>query len=597
MWNRVHGAVADLEWDRGLAASDLMGEWASTVATLVAVRRTLAAQMDSTDPIALTAVAARGALRVGVGADPIAATSMAVIRAALQQVRPADAAAASGEHPDDAAVLNFVAYTVTHWTRVRAGDHPARDWLLAVETALDAAVHHPAGRTATAIALADWQRALVDTQHSPDPIHRRGAVRGHLMILSGAHQAVEEATHRGHLPASYGDALVASIRALGAAYQSGPVATPRSAAPTAASEHLMLRLGTVARALTGRHGPGEGLADRIDGLLRSTMANAGVVAALDDTPRSRRAADQLQHLCLQYLAEPALLNRAPTPTSTPPAARAVETRPTAPPVRPSPIESTIRPGTVLDAVTVTELCRVRDLGKLAAAADPANPPAALVGIDPRGWPQHVAAGRQAVADLAASAIPMAYARARGSFNLDDTRGELLLALMRAAHAYQPTRGAPWSAYAWRVLDNQRLRGVDATGSPNTRQPLPIHLGAVDLPSRTPGPEDTVLGGRLGVDAIHDLIDALPLDLRRPLEGRLSGQSWDAVATSLGMSTTTARRRVDMARELLQHQLGSDGPHTPTPAVKPRWMTSGPLPAEQPGETPAGQPGRHHQISR
>lgn len=52
------------------------------------------------------------------------------------------------------------------------------------------------------------------------------------------------------------------------------------------------------------------------------------------------------------------------------------------------------------------LCHARDIGAAAATGDPVNPPEILRGVEPSGWPQLVAEGRQAMTDLVGSVIPM-----------------------------------------------------------------------------------------------------------------------------------------------------------------------------------------------
>jgi len=429
MWNDVRRALNDLVWDDTTPTGDLLQEWTGTVSTLMTVRQALQPPLSSTDPFTDLAITTRGANRAALEGPPIPSPELAGLRAALAGVL---------DGHDDAQhrqLLTHTAYRLAHWTRVRAGDHPAAVWLQAAEHALDAALHAPAVPTATTAALGRWRAALADVQRDPDP-HRRGVVRAHHAMLVAAHHDVGAAHASGLLPPDYAGDLQAGIRRLSKAYQgmeSRLQHIPVDVSP--ASQALMRRLAAARSQVVARPS-GETLTGRVDALLRSDLAHAGIAAALAGAPEARRAAEHLQSLTLAYLNHPALLTARGRPqergTVTPPDNQ-VHTLPGQQAATRSPTH-TITPGTVLDHADVIELCRRRDLGQAASAADQTNPPPALKGIDPEIWPRLVDAGRQSVADLVASVIPM---------------------------------GSPWSAAAIRPTT-----GAAICSSPSCGQPTP-----------------------------------------------------------------------------------------------------------------------------
>jgi hypothetical protein len=151
MWQAVRRALVDLEWDAAPPLTeDLVADWARTVARLVAVRRGLG-PLPPDDPIAMLATATTGAVHTP-GAAPVAG---------------AVAAAPGGDRSRDVAALNQVAYDLAHRVRVQVTDERVGAWLLAGETALDAAIHAPVARSATAAGLAVWQDALAAVQTAP----------------------------------------------------------------------------------------------------------------------------------------------------------------------------------------------------------------------------------------------------------------------------------------------------------------------------------------------------------------------------------------------------------------------------------------------
>ena len=183
-------------------------------------------------------------------------------------------------------------------------------------------------------------------------------------------------------------------------------------------------------------------------------------------------------------------------------------------------------------------------------------------------------------------MPLVRVKAFRGADSQDAQGALFLALTQAAHAYEPTRseGASWHAYAWRTLDYEQWRGLDQAGVPRPRrrtpEPPPTHLRDREVSSPTPSPEETVLGGRIGVEVVTAALDALPAHLRQPLDRLVAGQRVDAIATDLGVSLSTVRRRIDTARQVLQPQLNDVDTAPPgNEHHSERWVTSTPLPGD------------------
>jgi DNA-directed RNA polymerase specialized sigma24 family protein len=583
MWDAVRRELTSLEW--GAVPEDAgrgpLAEGAATLGTLLAARRALAPLTDPEDPFAVMATLTRGAVSAGVRDVVPPGPSLGPLRDAVRQVAAsADRADAAGR-PGQLATLTQVAYEVAHWTRVRVPQQePAHAWLLAAETALDGALHAaPVNRTPLVRALAGWQRALAEVQARPEPVFRRGAAVGHLAILKSAHTTLADATRRGVLPEAFGQSVLAAIRQLGRAHEAALAAGRGTAEPSKADQLLMLGLGRTVKDVTADR-TGEHLPSRVDALLRSTIGDAPLVAALTGEPAARRAADSLQRLTLEHLSRPQLRE----PTAEPAPDRTPAPTPAARPAAPAasePVWATIAPGTVLAPEQVVALCRARDLGAAAATGDPSRPPELLRGTDPATWTQLAQAGRQALADLVASVTPMVYAHARRGPNIEDQRAELFVSLVKAARTFDPSRngGGPWPTYAWRTLQYRLWGGFDAAGVPRSRNvPNPVLLGDREVASSTPGPEAVVVEGVApALSLIADAVASLPRHLRAPLEASMNGQSSRDIAADLQISPSSAYRRVIEARQLLRDELGD--PDTARSATRafPRWVTSGPLP--------------------
>lgn len=559
MWEAVRRELTRLHWDAAPPLTqDLMADWTQTVHSLMAIRRAVGPVPDD-DPVALLATATLGAARVR-EARSIVAPSLQGVDAAL-----ADVARVMGARPDDVnrqgetSTLNQVAYELVHWVRVQTPDDRARAWLQAGETALDSAIHGPAARSTTSAGLAAWQEALAAVQPVHDaPIVRRSVALGHLMLLREAKAMVTHAHDGGMLPQPYADAVLDNIGELARSHLTTLTRIDgRRLGSSRADQAVMLRVGVAVRQLTSRPDIAEPATGRLAALLRSSVGEAVLVANLTQDAAAKPAAAALNRLALDYLANPGILRREEPPRS--PAIDApVDRRPAslreAPVAAPAtPGEPSIRPGTVLDGDTILTLCRARDLGIAAATSDATNPPEILRGIDPSRWPQLVVEGRQAVTDLVASVIPMVYAQTRRAPNAADVRGQMFVELMGAAYRFDPQRILPehWPKYAWMTLQHSRWRGVDDSGVVRKRvrgpRPTTVAIDSVEPASRAPGPGDGI-EERESISAITKAVGQLSASLQGPLLESMQGHPVRMIAEDFGFSESTARRRINEARD-------------------------------------------------
>lgn len=578
MWDTVRRELARLQWDvEPPLTLDLMADWTRTAHTLVAVRRALG-PVAAQDPVALLATATTGAVGTP-GLRPTLAPSLDGVGEALAGVARDLQASTGRDGRREVATLNQVAYELAHWVRVWTPDDRAKTWLLAGETALDSAIHAPAGRSTIGAGLAAWQESLAAVQPVQDAaIVRRSVALGHLAILRDAHALVGEAGQSGALTGPYADALIGGIRDLARAHQTtlGQI-DGRHLGASSVDQAVMLKVGVAVRQLTRRPDINEPAHIRLDALLRSSLGEAVLVANLTQDAAAKPVAANISRLALEYLASPGIL-RPPAPpgslpTDTPADPTPVPVRETLAPVEAlAPVlapasassgEPSIRPGTVLEGDTIMVLCRARDLGVAAATAEPDNPPEILRGIDPTRWPQLAVEGRQAVTDLVASVIPMVYAQTRGVPNAADVRGQMFVELMGAAHLFDPQRTSPerWPKYAWTTLEHSRWRGVDDSGvvRPRSRsghpRPATVALGGMEPASREPGP-DAGIEQREAIKAIAQAVEQLPPTLREPLVQSMRGHPTRAIAEDIGVSESTARRRIQQARDHIRDALSS-----------------------------------------
>ena len=200
MWEAVRHELGRLEWDAAPPPTqDLLSEWTQTVANLVAIRRLLG-PVSVQDPVAMLATAATGAARTP-GAESIVSPSLHGVSDAITGAARLLKVASEDVRHSHVATLNHVAYELAHWVRVRTTDDRARAWLLAGETALDSAIHAPAGRSAIGVGLAAWQDALAAVQPVQNAsIVRRSVALGHVAILRDAHALVGKPGAQGPCP-------------------------------------------------------------------------------------------------------------------------------------------------------------------------------------------------------------------------------------------------------------------------------------------------------------------------------------------------------------------------------------------------------------
>jgi DNA-directed RNA polymerase specialized sigma24 family protein len=564
MWQTVRRELARLEWDAAPPLTqDLLSEWTHTVVSLVAIRRVLG-PVSAHDPLALLATATTGAART-TDAELTVAPSLHDVRAALAGVARATELASDDDRRRQVATLNHVAYELAHWVRVRTMDDRAKAWLLAGETGLDSAIHAPADRSAIGVGLAAWQDALAAVQPVQNAsIVRRSVALGHLAILRNAHALVGEARQSGILPRPYSDALLANIRELARAHQTtlGQI-DGRRLGSSRVDQAVMLKLGGAVRQLTGRPDITEPSHIRLNALLRSSLGEAVLVTNLTNQTSANPAARTISRLALEYLANPGILRiddaPGPVPTGGPVGRMAISVQEPHAPARLG--EPSIRPGTVLAGASVVALCRARDLAVAAATGDASSPPDILRGIDPSRWPQLVVEGRQAVTDLVASVIPMVYAQTRHALNAADARGQMFVELMGAAYRFDPQRIGPerWPTYAWMTLEHTRKRGVDHSGVTRSRGPRPttVALDGTDPVSREPGP-GAGIEERQAVEAITQAVGRLPRSLQVPLLESMQGLPAHVIAADFGVSESTARRRINQARDYLRDELAPHG---------------------------------------
>jgi len=579
MWQDVRRGLARLEWDAAPPLTqDLLSEWTQTVPSLVAIRAALG-PVPVDDPLSMLSTATTGAART-TDAEPTVAPSLLDVRMALAGVARVMEVASDDDRRRQVATVNHVAYELAHWVRVRMTDDRAKAWLLAGETALDSAIHAPADRSAIAVGLAAWQDALAAVQPVQNAaIVRRSVALGHLAILRNAHALVGEARQSGALPRPYSDALLSNIRELARAHQTtlGQI-DGRRLGSTRVDQAVMLKLGGAVRQLTGRPDTTEPSHSRLDALLRSSLGEAVLVANLTNQTSAKPAAGTISRLALEYLANPGILRPADSRGFLPPGAPVDRTpipiREPPPPAVPG--EPSITPGTVLEGATIMALCRARDLGVAAATGDATNPPDILRGIDPSRWPQIVVEGRQAVTDLVASVIPMVYAQTRHALNAADVRGQMFVELMGAAYRFDPQRIGPerWPNYAWVTLEHTRRRGVDHSGVIRSRSPraTTVALGDTEPVSRDPGP-DAGIEERASIQAIKQAVERLPHSLQVPLLESMQGRPAHVIAEDFGVSESTARRRIQEARDSVRDELA---PHVDDVAEVPYETVTDPV---------------------
>jgi len=111
------------------------------------------------------------------------------------------------------------------------------------------------------------------------------------------------------------------------------------------------------------------------------------------------------------------------------------------------------------------------------------------------------------------------------------------------------------------LEHIRQHGVDQAGVARSQSRLPrattVPLGDTDPASREPGP-GAAIEERQSTEAIKQALGRLPHSLQVPLLESMQGHPARVVADVLGVSESTARRRINQARDSIRDELAKEG---------------------------------------
>src|SRR5664280_2275354 len=115
----------------------------------------------------------------------------------------------------------------------------------------------------------------------------------------------------------------------------------------------------------------------------------------------------------------------------------------------------------------------------------------------------------------------------------------------------------WPTYAWMSLEHIRQHGVDQAGVVRNHSRLPrammVPLGDTEPASREPGP-GVAIEERQRAAAIRQALERLPHSLQGPLLESMHGAPGRVIADDLGVSESTARRRIQEARVAVRDEL-------------------------------------------
>lgn len=583
MWSGVRAAKNTLTWAVGEQPQPgVLEGWGATMRVILDARRAFG-PIDPQSPYALLASATTGALRAA-GTPPVvdpAGDPFADVRARLREVVPQ--LGASTNPAWGSRLLARTSYELVHLTQTQVAEPEARRWLQAGERAFEVALFHPAPPSDTYAALANWQRALAGVPpHSDLPALQRAMLRGHVAVLRQTGRLLGLAEEQSAVtPREILGDLQRHIQTLATRHGERLSDLERQPAreATAAEEQAMLGLGRAVRQLRQLFSTrSEPLQDQLTALLRSGVGASLVVAQLTGhTAADRAAGERLDATTVRYLADHIELGPLTEPQPAP------RVRPTAPEpdLRATPVPRLER-GIKLDPDTVLRLVRDRDLGMAARNADPDNPPAELAEIPPQNWPALAAAGDQAIADLVTSVAPLAFKVTQGQQPSEgglweDFDSEVMLDLVKAAHAYQPDSGASWSHFAYVRISADRYRSVDAAGVRETARtidedgrkvpwrPKPtVPLEDAWMQSRTlppaPNPEDIVVGqadDKARSQAVRDAIDSLEPRQRTAVTLHTQGMSGRGIGREMGVSESTGHRDLRAGLAQLRDRLAPE----------------------------------------
>ena len=113
----------------------------------------------------------------------------------------------------------------------------------------------------------------------------------------------------------------------------------------------------------------------------------------------------------------------------------------------------------------------------------------------------------------------------------------------------------WVPPTGSIRSESAPRGVDHSGVARGRNPQPtiVTLGDTEPVSREPGP-GAGIEERQSTEAIRQALARLPHSLQVPLLESMQGQPARMVADELGVSESTARRRIQEARDAVRDEL-------------------------------------------
>ena len=583
MWSDVRAAKNTLTWTVGDEPQPgVLEGWGATVRVILDARRALG-PIDPQNPYALLASATTGALRAA-GTPPVvdpAGDPFADVRARLREMVPH--LDASTTPAWDSRLLAETTYHLAHHTRIQVASPEVRRWLQTGERAFETALSRPSPPSDTYAALAGWQRALAGVPpHSDLPALQRGILHTHLTVLRQTERLLDLAQEQSAvIPREIVGDLQRQVQALTRRHRErlGDLERQPARTATAAEEQAMLGVGTAFQQLRQLFSTrSEPLHDQLNALLRSGVGASLVVAQLTGhTAADRAAGERLDATTVRYFTDSIEFGPLTEPQPAP------RVRPTAPEpdLRSTPVPRVER-GIKLDPDTVLRLVRDRDLGMAARNAEPDNPPAELAEIAPQNWPALATAGDQAIADLVTSVAPLAFKVTQGQLpseagRWEDFDSEVMLDLVKAAHAYQPDSGASWSHFAYVRISADRYRSVDAAGVRETARtvdedgrkvpwrPQPaLSLEDSWMQSRTlptpPNPEDIVVGqaeDKARSQAVRDAIDSLEPRQRAAVTLHTQGMSGRGIGREMGVSESTGHRDLRAGLAQLRDRLAPE----------------------------------------
>jgi DNA-directed RNA polymerase specialized sigma24 family protein len=125
-----------------------------------------------------------------------------------------------------------------------------------------------------------------------------------------------------------------------------------------------------------------------------------------------------------------------------------------------------------------------------------------------------------------------------------------------------------------TLEHTRWRGVDHSGVIRSRSPraTTVTLGDTEPVSREPGP-GAGIEERASIEAIKQALGRLPHSLQVPLLESMQGRPARVIAEDFGFSESTARRRIQEARDSVRDELA---PHVDDVAEVPDETVTDPV---------------------